>query len=117
MKRNANTVRRARENRGEQSACEEKLWNLLRGRRFHYRKFRREHTIGKYSVDFACPAVKLVIEIDGPSHNDPEQKRFDDARTEYLQQSGWRMIRFANAEIYDNLEGVAARIAAALGET
>ena len=116
MKRNPKTVRRARENRSEQSRCEEKLWRLLRGRRFLNRKFRREHTIGKYTVDFACPAVKLVIEIDGPSHDDPEQKKFDEARTEYVQQSGWRVIRFTNAEIYEGLEAVEARIAAALGE-
>ena len=115
MKRNANTVRRARENRGKQTSCEEKLWRLLRGRRFLDRKFRREHTIGKYSVDFACPAVKLVIEIDGPSHDDPEQKKFDVARTEYLQQSGWRVVRFTNAEIYESIDAVEARIAAALG--
>ena len=89
----------------------------MRGRRFLDRKFRREHTIGKYSVDFACPAMKLVIEIDGPSHDDLEQKKFDDARTEYLQQSGWRVIRFTNAEIYDRPEAVEARIATALGDS
>jgi very-short-patch-repair endonuclease len=61
--------------------------------------------------------VKLVLEIDGPSHDEPKQKAFDDARTEYVQRSGWRVIRFTNAEIYDGLEGVEARIAEALGET
>jgi very-short-patch-repair endonuclease len=117
MKRNPNTVRRARENRSKQTSCEEELWRLLRGRRFLDRKFRREHTIGKYTVDFACPAVKLVIEVDGPSHDDPEQKNFDDTRTEYLQQSGWRVIRFTNAEIYDGIEAVEALIAKALGDS
>lgn len=116
MKRNASSVRRARENRSRQTVCEDKLWRLLRGRRFLNRKFRREHTIGVYSVDFACPAVKLVIEVDGPSHDTPEQAEFDAARTEYLEREGWRVIRFTNSEIYDGPDAVAAQIAAALGD-
>jgi len=68
-------------------------------------------------VDFACPAVKLVIEIDGPSHDDLEQQRFDEERTEYLQRSGWRVMRITNVEIYDAFEIVADKISAALGES
>jgi very-short-patch-repair endonuclease len=96
MKRNPNTVRRARENRANMPKAGALLWTLLRDRRLIKRKFRRQHTIGLYAVDFACPAVKLVIELDGPLHDEPEQIAFDAGRTEYLQLNGWRVIRFKN---------------------
>lgn len=85
MKRNPNTVSRARDNRANMPKAEAIMWTLLRDRRFISRKFRRQHTIGIYAVDFACPAVKLVIELDRPLHDEPEQIEFDQRRTEYLQ--------------------------------
>lgn len=99
MKRNAATVSRARENRASMPKAEEQMWALLRDRRLVKRKFRRQHTIGVYAVDFACPAVKLVIEFDGPLHDEPAQIDFDARRTEYLQLNGWRVIRFKNDDV------------------
>ncbi len=116
MKRNPKTVRHAQERRKDQTSAEEKLWLLLRNRRLIRRKFRREHRVGIYSVDFACPAVKLVVEVDGPSHEDSEQRDFDEQRTEYLQKSGWRVMRVSNHDIYQALGEVEARIIAALGD-
>jgi very-short-patch-repair endonuclease len=93
MKRNPSTVRRARENRANMPKAEAIMWTLLRDRRLIKRKFRRQHTIGRYAVDFACPAVKLVIELDGPLHDAPDQIAFDAQRTEYLERNGGRVIR------------------------
>ncbi len=116
MKRNPDTVRRARKNRKEPSNAEAKLWSLLRDRRLIKRKFRREHTIGIYSVDFACPAIKLVIEVDGPSHDDPEQQAFDDMRTEHLQREGWRVMRLRNEDVYLAFGEIEAQIISAIGD-
>lgn len=116
MKRNPDTVRRARENRKEPTNAEAKLWSLLRDRRLIKRKFRREHTIGVYTVDFACPAIKLVIEVDGPSHDDVEQKAFDESRTEYLQLEGWRVMRVRNEDVYLAFGEIEAQIILAIGD-
>jgi very-short-patch-repair endonuclease len=114
MKRNPDTVSRARENRANLPKAEEHLWALLRDRRFIKRKFRRQHTIGVYAVDFACPAVKLVIELDGPLHDGEEQLAFDEQRTEYLERSGWRVIRFKNDELFADSGAVMRRIEEAI---
>ncbi|MDX2274057.1 MAG: DUF559 domain-containing protein [Hyphomonadaceae bacterium] len=116
MKRNPDSVRRARESRAEMTNAETKLWSLLRDRRLISRKFRRQHTIGIYVVDFACPALHLVIEVDGPSHDAEDQKVFDAQRTEYLQREGWRVIRFKNDEVYQSFGYVQERIIAECGE-
>jgi very-short-patch-repair endonuclease len=115
MKRNPDTVRRARENRADMPKAEAAMWALLRDRRFIKRKFRRQHTIGVYAVDFACPAVKLVIELDGPLHAEPEQIAFDARRTEYLQLNGWRVLRFRNEEVFVDSGAVLRRIVEAVG--
>jgi very-short-patch-repair endonuclease len=116
MKRKPNTVRRARENRANMPKAEETMWALLRDRRFIKRKFRRQHTIGIYAVDFACPAVKLVIEFDGPLHDEPEQIEFDARRTEYLELNGWRVIRFKNDEVLTDSGAVLRTIVEAIGD-
>ncbi len=85
------------------------MWSLLRDRRLHY-KFRRQHPIGKYVVDFACPAIHLVIEVDGPNHETGEQRAFDERRTLYLEQSGWRVLRVPNDHVYQSLGDVEAAI-------
>lgn len=114
--RNPNSVRRAKEGRQNQTSAEEKLWSTLRDRRFIKRKFRRQHTIGIYVVDFACPAVHLVVEVDGPSHDDEEQKHFDEQRTEYLQREGWRVMRVKNQDVFEALWHVQERIIAEIGD-
>jgi very-short-patch-repair endonuclease len=116
MKRNPDTVRRARANRANMPKAEEKLWALLRDRRFIKRKFRRQHTIGIYTVDFAGAAVKLVVELDGPLHEEPEQIAFDAQRTEYLQLNGWRVMRFKNDDVFADSGAVLRAIAEAIGD-
>ncbi len=106
-------AQRARFNRRNPTSAESRLWSLLRGRRLAY-KFRRQHPIGPYVVDFACPAIHVVIEVDGPRHSDPEQCAFDETRTEYLTFLGWHVLRVPNEHIYQSLGEVEAAIRAIL---
>lgn len=99
----------ARANRKAPSPAEQHLWLALRAKRFEALKFRRQKVIGAYIVDFAARAPMLVIEIDGDSH--AAQERYDAARTRFLEEQGYQVIRFTNAEVMGNLEGVLATIA------
>jgi very-short-patch-repair endonuclease len=69
-------------------------------------KFRRQHPLGPYIVDFYCHQVRLVIEVDGGQHWDEEQRRYDARRTAYLQMKAIRVIRFSNDEVLKETEGV-----------
>ncbi len=115
MKHDPDSVHRARESRKDQTSAEAKLWSLLRNRKVIARKFRRQRPIGPWVADFACPAIKLAIEVDGPSHDTPDQQAWDEMKTEYLRTSGWRVIRIKNADIYQALGEVEARIIAEIG--
>ena len=77
--------------------AEERLWQSLRGRHVSDLKFRRQHPLGPYIVDFCCPEIRLVIEIDGEVHE--TQKEYDAGRTETLQHFGYRVVRFTNDEV------------------
>jgi very-short-patch-repair endonuclease len=94
---------------------ETKLWQHLRGKQLYGIKFRRQHPVERFILDFYCPQYKLVIEIDGGSHADPEQQQYDQARTEWLEQRRLRVIRFINREVDTNIEGVLREIAGACG--
>lgn len=82
------------------------LWNMLRNRKFKNLKFKRQFPIGEYIVDFVCDEKKIIIEIDGGQHNTPENLEKDNARTEFLKSKGYRVIRFWNNDIKDNIKGV-----------
>jgi very-short-patch-repair endonuclease len=102
-------ARRLREN---QTDAERKLWAKLRDRRLQDAKFRRQHPIGIYIVDFCCPEAKLVIELDGGQHATcPEA---DATRTTFLQREGYRVLRFWNNDVLANVEGVLLRIVEAM---
>ncbi|WP_264175497.1 endonuclease domain-containing protein [Allosphingosinicella flava] len=84
---------------------EQRLWLALRAGRLTGAKFRRQVVIGPYIADFACRLPsQLVIEIDGNTHAD--QAAYDQARTQYLEAQGYCVLRFTNADIMTNLEGV-----------
>jgi very-short-patch-repair endonuclease len=114
--RDRDAQNRAREMRKNPSAAEEKLWSLLRDRRLIKRKFRRQYPIGPWVADFACPAIHLAIEVDGPSHDDPDQQAWDEMKTEYLRVNGWRLMHVRNADIYQAFGEVEAEIIAAIGD-
>ncbi len=94
----------ARELRQPQTPAEIKLWARLRDRQLDGYKFRRQHPIGRFITDFYCAERKLVIEIDGDSHAD--QVEYDQARTHWLNEEGYRVIRFSNREVFGQLDAV-----------
>ena len=106
--RNATTVR-ARQLRRKMTLPEGLLWQLLRTRP-HGFKFRRQHPIGWYVVDFYCPAAKLMIEVDGQSHSMGDRPERDCARDQWLRKQGLRVIRFAAADVMKDLESVVTAI-------
>ncbi len=116
MKRNQNSVRRAREMRKEMTEAEAKVWSLLRDRRLIKRKFRRQHPIGPWVADFACPAIRLAIEVDGSSHNTEDQKAWDEMKEEYLRTSGWRTLRVTNDDVHRAMWRVQEQIITAIGD-
>lgn len=91
--------------------AERRLWSALCDRRIAGHKFRRQHPVGPYILDFACVELRLAIEADGGQHADSVR---DARRTAWLAGEGWRVLRFWNNDILGNIEGVAARIQEAL---
>ncbi len=104
----------ARKLRKDLTPEENKLWYLLRSRRFYNYKFRRQFVIDKYIVDFCCYKHRLIIELDGGQHNELLNKAKDLKREQYLKILGYTVLRIWNHELSDNLEGVAERILALL---
>jgi len=84
------------------------LWSKLKNKSLGF-KFRRQHSIEKYIVDFYCPSKKLVIEIDGSQHLE-RQKEYDLNRDYFLQKLGFKTLRFMDNEINNNLQGVLLKI-------
>ena len=101
---------RARQLRREITPAEKKLWAHLRDRQLDGFFFRKQHAVGRFILDFICAKEKLVIEIDGDSHADPDQAEYDAERTKWLnEQKHYRVIRFANRDVMRNVEGVVER--------
>ncbi|CAN5802036.1 hypothetical protein BH23GEM5_BH23GEM5_18350 [soil metagenome] len=88
--------------------AEERLWNSLRDRRLRGLKFRTQHAIDRFVLDFYCASARLVVEVDGAVHD--RQTERDNARTAALEAHGLRVVRFRNEEIMTNLQGVLLRI-------
>jgi very-short-patch-repair endonuclease len=105
----------ARRLRRTMTDSEWRLWLALRGRQLDGHRFRRQHPIGPFVVDFVCLAHRLVIEIDGGVHLEPEQQAQDRSRQRWLEGQGYRVLRFRGVEMADDIGGVLATIRAALG--
>jgi len=97
--------------RSNMTGPEAQHWSRLRARQLQGLKFRRQHGIGPYIVDFYCPEQSLVIEVDGDSHADADQVVKDRQREQYLQSLGLRIIRYINDDILENLDGVLENLA------
>ena len=93
---------------------EARLWQVLRGHRLNNIHFRRQHAIGSYIVDFCAPHQKLIIEVDGELHLD--QQEYDHERSAFLISKGYRVLRFWNNDVINNLDGVIRIILDALEE-
>ena len=91
--------RRASELRKRMTNAEKVLWSAIRRKQICGKKFRRQHPIDKFIVDFYCHECKLIIEVDGGIHNNPEQREHDIGRTFDLEQLGLTLIRFTNNQV------------------
>ncbi len=81
------------------------VWNKLKGRQFLGLKFRRQYGIGKYIVDFCCPELKLVLEIDGWIHGEGDMPEKDFIREKFIREKGFRVKRYYAKDIFNNIEG------------
>jgi very-short-patch-repair endonuclease len=104
---------KSRQLRRASTDAERRMWSALRDRRLARYKFRRQHPIGHYVVDFTCTKRALVIEIDGGQHAD---RTTDTRRTAQLESQGWKVMRFWNNEVLANTGGVIDTILRALGD-
>lgn len=96
--------------RNDQTEAERILWNQLRRRQVEGQKFRRQHGLGKYIVDFYCPSLLLIIEIDGDTHSTESEIKYDKIREQYLVLLGCSILRFTNNDVYDSLNDVVETI-------
>ena len=102
---------RARQMRANPTIAEQRLWSMLRDRRLGTVKFRRQHVIAPYIVDFACLERSLIVEADGGQHADSISDRQRDA---FLRRKGFRILRFWNNDVLENASGVFEMICAEL---
>ncbi|MDP3491504.1 MAG: DUF559 domain-containing protein [Hyphomonadaceae bacterium] len=96
------TFKRAGKLRRTMSPPEVALWQKLRGGQLNGLRFRRQHPIGPYILDFYCPSARLAVEVDGQHHNHSEQAEHDTARTSWLSGQGIVVLRFATNDILDD---------------
>ena len=103
---NPKTLLFARELRHHPTEAEARLWQVLRMHNLGGVRFRRQHAIGPYVVDFAAPVQKIIIEVDGGQHL--EQQEYDAERTTFLESRGYRVLRFWNDEVLNHRDEVSA---------
>ena len=101
---------KSKELRKNMTDAEKKLWQYIRKEQINGLKFRRQQPIGPYIADFICQPIKLIIELDGGQHNENENIKYDEKRTEYLQNAGYIVLRIWNNEIFQNIESVVEKI-------
>ncbi|MBU1865646.1 MAG: endonuclease domain-containing protein [Actinobacteria bacterium] len=101
-RRDRRLLRFAREMRRDPTPSEERIWRELRAGRFGV-KFRRQEEIGPFIADFACRSLRLIVEFDGESHDD---ERKDQRRDDALAALGWKVIRYDDSEVYEDVEAV-----------
>lgn len=82
------------------------LWSQLKERKLGKLRFRRQYSIGRYVVDFYCPSLKLVIEIDGEVHSSVEAQKYDRIRDQFLKSLGLRIMHFRNQDVQNNLSRI-----------
>jgi len=92
------------------------LWKRLQRRQVADAKFRRQHSIEQFVVDFYCPEVRLAIELDGQSHSGEQAVERDAARQEFIESCGIAFLRFPNQDVYRNIESVVQNIEAKIRE-
>ena len=109
---NPKTKHQAIQLRKKSTPAERKLWSRIRDDQLGV-NFRRQHAVENYIPDFCCPKAKLIIELDGSQHL--EQEAYDEERTKFLNSLGYRVIRFWNNDVMNNIDGVILAIIYAMG--
>ena len=102
-------VKMSQQLRRNMTPAEREFWQMVRDRKMFGLKFRRQHPIGPYVVDFYCHGAKLAVEVDGMSHDDRASQ--DNAKTKFLQQQGLRVLRVTNEDVMRELDAVTREIA------
>jgi len=105
-------LKRSRQLRREPTEAESRLWSYLRLKNLDGARFRRQHTIEGFIVDFCCTKKRLIVEVDGSQHAD--NVAYDEERTRVLQRQGFRVLRFWNGDVMHNIDGVLETIFQAL---
>ena len=116
MKADPDKRKFAKRLRNEMTRAEVILWTRLKRRQVDGFQFRRQLPLGPYVVDFACPAARLVVEVDGETHSSDAERAHDARRTSFLESEGWRVLRVWNHEVLENEERVVEAIRLALFE-
>ncbi len=105
-------IENARLLRRNQTDSETQMWGVLRDRRLKNYKFRRQHPIDRYVADFACVSAQLIVELDGPIHDETVEQ--DQVRDKFLADNGWQILRFSNAELGRDSNFVVSQLLARL---
>lgn len=103
-------IGKARELRKNMTKSEQKLWQYIRKKEIMGTRFRRQHPIDRFILDFYCHAAKLVIEVDGEYHNEEDQHQYDEGRAHELKEMGSDIIRFTNDEVESSIDKVIDKI-------
>jgi len=109
-------IRFAQHHRRQPTPAEAILWEALRGKQLQGVRFRRQHPVETFIFDFYCPIHKLVLEVDGTSHDSPRAHESDTERDAWVQAHGYRVLRLRNEEILGNLPAVLERIQSAIAQ-
>ena len=97
---------RARRLRRDATDAERALWRRLRGKQLDGLKFRRQHAVGRFVLDFYCHECRLAVELDGGQHGEAAHRRRDDTRTAFLERKGVAVLRYSNLEVLQETEAV-----------
>jgi len=116
MTKRMSPIKFARLRRQMSDEFERLMWQLLRNRQRCNRKFRREHPLGIYTLDFYCAEAKLAVEVDGASHESEEAKQYDLARDKWMNEQGIRVLRFSCSRVQNETQNVLMEIDQALQE-
>ena len=110
-------IGKARQLRKNPTFAEAKLWKHLRRRQVMNKKFRRQHILTPYIVDFYCVSEKLAVEVDGPVHNSEHARDYDEKRTKFLEENfGITILRFTASQVLQKTGDVLHKIEEAIGE-
>ena len=105
---------RARQLRNNPTRAERLLWGRLRRRQLDGYRFRRQFVVGNVVIDFACPQLRLAIEVDGPYHDEQSRRLQDQGKEAFLRRQGYRLLRLHNSDIELDLDAATNRVRHAL---